>query len=123
MQFIFNNPLIKDRRRCLRNNLTETEVIIWAHIKNKKLGYKFRRQSSIDRYIVDFYCPKKKLVLEIDGGQHLEDKSILHDNKRTEYLNSLGIKVLRIYNNDVFDNIEGVIDKIKYELENTPQSR
>lgn len=104
----------------MRNNLTETEVIIWTHIKNKQLGHKFRRQASIGRYIVDFYCPTKRLALEIDGGQHLEDKSVLYDKKRTQYMNSLGIKVLRIYNNDVYDNIQGVINKIKDELEIIP---
>lgn len=80
------------------------------------MGHKFRRQVGFSKYIVDFYCPGKKLVLELDGSQHLEDNSD-YDKKRTAYLNNLGLKVIRIWNNDIRDNLAGVLEEIKHQLE------
>jgi len=94
--------------------MTEPEVVLWNYLKDKQLGYKFRRQTSVGKYIVDFYCPIKKLVIEIDGIQHLENEK--YDNIRTQYLNSLDIKVLRIWNGELYENINGVIEEIIQEL-------
>jgi very-short-patch-repair endonuclease len=101
----------------LRKNMTDSEIILWSYLKGKQLqGYKFRRQHSIGSYIVDFYCPKLKLVIELDGERHGERKNITYDEVRTEYLNSLGIKVLRYWNSEIYNNIAGVIEDIIYHL-------
>ncbi len=99
----------KQIRRKLRNSATPQEVILWSRLKNKGLGYKFRRQHSIGKYIVDFYCPEKRLVIEIDGSQHINSE---YDAKRDQYLKDLGFKVLRFWDNDVNNNLEGVLLKI-----------
>jgi len=75
-------------------------------------GYQFYRQRAIGNYIVDFYCPKAKLVLEVDGGQHYSDEQIEIDKKRSSYLNKLGLKVVRFTNLDVLNNIDVVLDEI-----------
>ena len=75
-------------------------------------GYQFYRQRAIGNYIVDFYCPKAKLVLEVDGGQHYSDEQIEIDKKRSSYLNKLGLKVMRFTNLDVLNNIDVVLDEI-----------
>jgi len=99
----------------LRNNATPQEVILWSRLRRNGLGYKFRRQESIGKYIVDFYCPEKKLIVEIDGWRHKENET--YDNDRTTYLESLGLKILRFWNNEVNDNLEGVILRIEEHLE------
>ena len=97
----------------LRRNMTDAERILQSYLKGKQLhGYKFRRQHSIGNYIVDFYCPELKLVMEFDGGQHADEHNIRYDEERTNYLNSLGIKVLRYWNNDIYEHIDGVIEDI-----------
>ena len=77
---------------------------------------KFKRQYPIGNYIVDFVCIEKKLIIEIDGGQHNEKDNIKYDNIRTQYLESAGYKVIRFWNNDVFENIEGVLSEIEKHL-------
>lgn len=95
--------------------MTPEEVILWNNIKDKKLGYKFRRQYSIGEYIADFYCLEKKVVIELDGSQHLENKE--YDTIRENYMKSLGITTLRFWNADIKNNINGVIMKIQEYLE------
>ena len=80
----------------------------------------FNRQKPIGNYIVDFYCDKAELVIEIDGGQHYEDQNILEDKEREDYFRKLGLRVIRFTNLDVFKNIENVVDKI-YQKINPPQ--
>ncbi len=120
MPYTYNNPEYKGYRHVLRHNLTKEEIILWSYLRNKQLGHKFRRQFGLGQYIVDFYCPEKNLVLELDGGQHNESNNEVYDQKRTAYLASLAIRVLRIWNNDVNENISGVIEEIKYYLANSP---
>ena len=92
------------------------EVYLWNKIKNKQLmDIRFRRQYSIGNFIVDFYSPKLKLAIEIDGYSHFNNKAINHDIKRTKYIESLGINIVRYYNNDIMNNIQGVY----MDLENT----
>lgn len=107
-----NNQIEKSRQ--LRKNMTLQERKLWNIIKDRQFfGYRFRRQFPIGQYIVDFICREKKIILEIDGGQHNEDINIYYDNKRTEYLMSEGYKVIRFWNNDIDNNIEGVYEKLK----------
>ena len=111
---IINNILqLKDNRKKLRHNMTDAEILLWSRIKNKQLaGHKFRRQHSIGPYIVDFYCPKLKLAIEVDGGQHNEDEIMAYDKERTACLNSFNIKIVRYWNNEVLKNINGVLEDL-----------
>jgi primosomal protein N' (replication factor Y) len=98
------------RRRALRQNATDAERRLWALLRSRRLsGYKFRRQHSIGRYVVDFACTKRLLVIEVDGGQHSESGA---DASRTRYLESHGWRVVRFWNNDVLGNSEGVLVRI-----------
>ena len=106
-------------RRELRNNSTPEEAVLWTQIKSRKIkGYKWRRQHPIGIYILDFYCPKAKLCIELDGAAHYTYSGEREDSIRTSFLNSKGIKVIRFENRLIWDNIEGVIDIIEQELEN-----
>jgi len=96
----------------LRRNSTPQEIILWSQSKSKQLGYKFRRQYSIGNYIVDFYCPEKNLIIEVDGWQHRKEVCGDYDIKRTRFLNSLGLEVLRFWNDEINRNLDGVISKI-----------
>ena len=114
------NKDIQNNAIELRNNATKQEKKLWKYLNKSQLGYKFRRQQPIDRYIVDFFCPSLNLIIELDGGQHNEDNNIVYDDIRTEFLNKLGYRVLRIWNNDIDKNIEGVVEYIKANLTPPP---
>jgi very-short-patch-repair endonuclease len=111
MRTIHNVRVSKEIRRKLRNNATLHERILWSKLKSSQLSYKFRRQHSMGKYIVDFYCPEKRLVIEIDGSQHFNDKQ--YDIEKDQYLENLNFTVLRFWNSDINTNIEGVIQKIQ----------
>ncbi len=107
------NRNLKQYSRQLRENTTDTERNLWAKVRMKQLkGYQFYRQKPIGDYIVDFYCPKAKLVIEVDGSQHFSDEMIEYDRIRDEYINSLGLKVLRFTNTDILTHIDGVVESI-----------
>ena len=117
----YNNGL-KHLARELRKNTTDAEKLLWSRLKMKQLsGCQFYRQKIIDDYIVDFYCHKAKLVIEIDGGQHYSERKSLGDRDRDMHLVSLGLSVLRFSNLDVLHNIEKVLEKI-YLYSNPPES-
>lgn len=98
----------------LRNNATTPEKILWSYLQNSKLeGVKFRRQQPIGDYIVDFASPSAKIIIELDGGQHNEPKALSQDKIRDEYLMQQGFTVIRIWNNEVYNNIEGVVNYIR----------
>jgi very-short-patch-repair endonuclease len=104
---------LKPYAGSLRQNMTESELLLWSKIKGKQLAnYTFYRQRIIGDYIVDFYCPKVKLIIELDGGQHFSEEGIKADKKRDSYFKNQGITVLRYTNVDVLENIEGVIENI-----------
>ena len=105
-----NNNLL-DKGRTLRKNMTEAECKLWYQFL-RKYSPRFRRQEIVGDYIADFYCAKAKLVVELDGGQHYEKQQIEYDIARTEYIEALGIEVLRFSNHDVFINFTGVCDAI-----------
>ena len=99
----------KLKSKELRQNSTDAEKILWGVLRNNQIhNLHFKRQKPIGKYIVDFVCLKGKIIIELDGGQHNEPQNITHDNERTTYLNSLGYKVIRIWNNELFENFEGV---------------
>ncbi|MBI4795299.1 MAG: endonuclease domain-containing protein [Deltaproteobacteria bacterium] len=104
----------------LRKRSTDAEILLWRHLRGKQLaGYKFRRQEPIGNYIVDFVCFSKRIVIELDGGQHAIEAD--KDFKRDNWLRGQGFKVLRFWNNEVLTNIEGVVETILGELaQNSP---
>jgi len=118
---IYYNPKLKPLARQLRNNSTLSEVLLWEHLKGKRMkGYDFHRQKPIDNYIVDFFCNKLKLVIEIDGDSH--DYKFEEDQKRQQSLESLGLTFLRFDDIDVKKDINSVILRIEEwieEYENT----
>lgn len=116
MKIINNIKSLYSRRKDLRNNSTPEEILLWLQLKNSKLGFKFRRQHSIGGYIVDFYCPLKKLVVEIDGPQHFTKESKEYDKIRTNFFGGLDIKVIRFTNEKINKDIFTVIQKIKAYL-------
>jgi len=96
----------------LRNNSTEAERLLWCHLRNSQLeGVKFRRQQPVETYIVDFISFDKRIVIELDGGQHSED--IESDQQRDACLRRNGFVVLRFWNNEIFENIGGVLEVIR----------
>jgi very-short-patch-repair endonuclease len=97
----------------LRKNMTKAERLLCSKIRNRQIGIKFRRQQPLGNYIVDFVSFEKRLVVEIDGGQHMD---CLLDRERDSYLENSGFKVLRFWNNEVLGNIEGVMETIKKEM-------
>ncbi|MDY6450626.1 endonuclease domain-containing protein [Acinetobacter faecalis] len=113
MQKIFNKVEYKERRKMLRNNMTEPEKRLWLVLKNKQLGLKFRRQHGIGDYIVDFYSPEIKLVIELDGESHFSTEAKAYDQLRDEYFLGLGISTIRFLNQDVMNNLAGVFQTIQ----------
>jgi very-short-patch-repair endonuclease len=110
---LYYNRNLKDNARELRKNMTDAERLLWSRIRRKQLkGYQFYRQKIIGNYIVDFYCPKTKLVIELDGSQHYDDEGMKRDKRRDDYLKNLGLKVLRFSDRDVFKNLNGVLERI-----------
>ena len=102
-------PFAQLKSKELRQNSTEAEKKLWNILRNNQINnLHFKRQKPIGNYIVDFVCLKEKIIIELDGGQHNEPKNIAHDKERTNYLISLGYKIIRIWNNEIFENFEGV---------------
>ena len=109
-----SNPKTKHKAIVLRKESTPAERKLWSRIRNDQLGVTFRRQHAVGNYIPDFCSPKAKLIIELDGSQHLEQEK--YDQERTKYLESLGYKVIRFWNNDVTNKIEEVILAITYAM-------
>ena len=109
--FIERNPTLKGRARELRKNMTPWEKKLWYQFL-RGAPVRFQRQKPIGNYIVDFYCSAKKLVIEVDGGQHYEVDGQLYDQQRTEVLRRYGIKVLRFSNLEIQENFPGVCETI-----------
>jgi very-short-patch-repair endonuclease len=110
----FNRKNLRDKRKKLRNNPTQAEAFLWGYLKNSQFeGRKFRRQSSIKSFIVDFYCPQEKLVIEFDGDFHFDEKVMKDDERRTQKLEQEGLKVIRFENQEVILNLDKVLKEIK----------
>ena len=114
---LFYNKNLKGYSRQLRTNMTNAERLLWSKVRRKQLqGYHFYRQKIIGNYIVDFYCPKAKLGVEIDGGQHYDHDEIKKDNVRDDYMREQRLTVLRFSDREIFENLDGVIERINEEL-------
>ena len=107
-----NKHNLLDLAKKNRQNMTDAERKLWTVLRGNMTGFSFRRQHQIGRYIVDFVCLEKRLVIECDGSQHTEER----DELRTKFLESEGFRVLRFWNNEILTNIEGVYEVIIIEL-------
>lgn len=108
--------MLKTYQKSLKKNPTPEEQFLWSLLRNRKLaGFKFRRQQIIDRFIVDFVCYQKKLIVELDGGQHIENEK--YDERRTRILNQCGFQVLRVWNFEMWGDAEKVLERILGRLE------
>ncbi len=107
------NHNLKHKAHRLRENMTDTERLLWSRLRRKQiLGVQFYRQKPIGNYIVDFYAPKVKLVVEVDGAQHLEEKHLEEDKRRDAYLTGQGLCVLRFNNLQIFQELDSVMEVI-----------
>ncbi|MCX6182051.1 MAG: endonuclease domain-containing protein [Bacteroidetes bacterium] len=123
MDKLFNKKSLKEIRRSLRNDMTPAEAIFWNIIKNNQLGVKFRRQHSIGNFVADFYCAQLKLVVEVDGGMHEDIINKMNDERREDYLNELGLTVVRFLNEEIYqseervkEELQGAVDELKNQL-------
>ena len=107
------NPRLKNKARNLRKNMTDSERILWSRLRGKQIrGIQFYRQKPIGNYIVDFFSPKAKLVIEVDGSQHKESQHLERDKQRDTFLSDAGLKVLRFNSNEVLNNTDEVAEVI-----------
>ncbi len=117
MTRVYNLPSRKERRRELRRNMTKAEVLLWVQLKKRQLlDQRVLRQYSIGRYIVDFYIPKIKLAIEVDGATHVTDEELAYDNMRQEEIESLGISVLRFTNPEIYSAMDEVLRDIRKKV-------
>lgn len=115
-KFIYQKPSLKFYRKENRNNPTPEEKLLWKYLRKKQLaGYRFQRQYSIETYILDFYCAKVKLGIELDGSHHSNEDIKQNDETRTLNLNSHEITIIRFWNSEINNDIYNVLDKI-YKL-------
>ena len=113
MTRIFNRHKDIDKRRFLRNNMTKPEIILWSRLKNRQMnGERFLRQYGVEQYVLDFYCPRLRLAIEVDGPSHLVDGADEYDEDRQQHIEAFGIQFLRFKNKDVSDNLNDVCDRI-----------
>ncbi|BAY84884.1 hypothetical protein NIES267_43820 [Calothrix parasitica NIES-267] len=117
MTEIYNKKSEKDKRRKLRQDIVKAEKIIWNRIRNRQIeDCKFRRQYSVDKFVIDFYNPILKLAIEIDGESHFQEGAAEYDKERQIYIESLGITFVRFTNNDVYENLDGVLESIAMKV-------
>jgi very-short-patch-repair endonuclease len=105
---------MKNKSRMLRKKQTDAEQFLWSRLRDRRLvDFKFRRQFVIGRYIVDFYCLRANLIIELDGGQHNFDENIFKDETRDAWLRNRGNTILRFWNSEIFSNTEAVLETIR----------
>jgi very-short-patch-repair endonuclease len=104
---------LKKYSRRLRKDVTDAEKLLWSKMRGKQLkGFQVYRQKPIGRFVVDFYCPKAHLIIELDGGQHYSEEMKSRDGLRDKYMESLGLRVLRFSDREIFENLTAVLEKI-----------
>jgi very-short-patch-repair endonuclease len=104
---------LKNKARHLRKNMTNSERVLWSRLRGKQVfGIQVYRQRPIGEYIVDFFIPKAKLVIEVDGSQHLASENVARDQRRDAYMNSVGLQILRFNSNDVMKETDAVLEVI-----------
>ena len=114
---IHNRNNLRECRKALRNNATKAECMLWKAISRRRLnGRKFRRQQSIANYVVDFYCPEERLIVELDGDSHFNFVNQNYDDLRTRDLQKFGFRVLRFENRLVFEQMDMILEAISAEF-------
>ncbi len=118
MTQLFNKHTEKEKRRILRKNTTASEKIVWTYLRRKQiLSERFLRQFSVEYYVLDFYCPRLKLAIEIDGDSHFINQDVIdYDKERQDFIENLGIEFLRFRNEEVFADNDGVINSITQKV-------
>ncbi len=117
MTKVFNKTSEKLKRRNLRQEMPKAEMMLWLKLRGRGLnGFKFRRQYSIGKFIVDFYCPQLKLAIEVDGDSHFTENAVKNDIERQKIIEAFGITFLRFTNLDIYENLENVLDSIDIEM-------
>ena len=114
---VYNQPYLKGVRKTLRQQEITAERILWSKIRNKQQKYKFRRQYSVGKYILDFYCPRVKLGIEVDGATHSTNVEIKKDIEKEKFIGRFGIKIIRFNNFDIYNEIDSVLTEINYQCE------
>lgn len=118
MTKLYNKTSEKLKRQQLRKEMTKAEKLLWEKLKSQQLeNCKFRRQYSVDKFVLDFYSPEIKLAIEVDGDSHFQDGAVEYDAERQIFIESVGIKFLRFTNDDVYHNLEGVIEVIAGKIQ------
>lgn len=112
MNQIFNKADQTAKRQRLRNESPVAERLLWKHLRNEQMGVKFRRQVSVGRYVVDFYCPALQLAIEVDGASHAGDDAQQYDALRQSEIESLGVRFVRVANEDLYRNALTVADAV-----------
>ncbi|MBN3950917.1 MAG: DUF559 domain-containing protein [Nostoc sp. NMS7] len=119
MTKLYNKNSEIEKRRILRQNITKAEKLIWDKIRDRQLeNCKFRRQYSVDKFVIYFYSSEFKLAIEIDGESHFQEGAAEYDKARQEFIQSAGIKFIRFSNNDVYANLSGVLESIAQNIRN-----
>ena len=122
MTRIYNRPSEKEKRRELRRNMTKAEALLWIQLKNKQLlGQRVLRQYGVGSYVVDFYIPKLKLAIEVDGATHSTDEELEYDKFRQKDIESLGIRFIRCTNLEVYSDMNNLLERIKEEVKQLTQ--
>jgi len=117
MTLHYNRTKEKWRRKDLRKKSTKAEKILWEYLRNRNLaGFKFKRQYSVDSFIIDFYCPKVKLGIEVDGEVHFTEEAKNYDENRSGFLSDFGIDIIRFRNDDIYNNLKVVLNTIEDKL-------
>ena len=117
MNEFFNRECETDKRRHLRGSMPEAEVILWSRLKGRQLlGCKFRRQYSVGSFVIDFFSVEIKLGIELDGDSHFQPGVCEYDRKRQQFIESFGIRIVRILNTEVYENLDGVLEMIGREV-------
>jgi very-short-patch-repair endonuclease len=113
--------MANERARALRMDMSDAEWKLWQQLRRGQIeGYRFRRQHPIGPYVADFACLEKRLIIEVDGGQHAEPEQIAHDARRTAWLESRGYRVIRCWTNELAGNMSGVLELIWLALQELP---
>lgn len=117
MTEFFNRQCETEKRRRLRASMPDAEVVLWSRLKGRQLlGCKFRRQYSVGSFVIDFFSAEIKLGIELDGDSHFRPGAREYDRSRQEFIESFGIRLVRVLNADVYDNLDGVLEMISREV-------
>jgi very-short-patch-repair endonuclease len=117
MNEFFNRECDTDNRRQLRGSMPQAEVILWSRLQGRRLlDCKFRRQYGVGSFVIDFYSVEIKLGIELDGDSHFQPGAPEYDRKRQQFIESFGIRIVRILNTEVYENLDGVLEMIGREV-------